>query len=164
MTVMRSAYGSSARPRSSVEPSSQTITSCGAGVCPSAESIAPEMTSATLYAAIRTENVGVPRAATVPAGSGARNQSLSGCSPSGVILRMSCVTDVSLIMTAWEPRRDWLDEAVDSALGQRDVQIELIVVDDGSSQPVEELLDRKDPRLRQFRLAHGGGSRAPNKG
>lgn len=77
---------------------------------------------------------------------------------------MSCVTDVSLIMTAWEPRRDWLVEAVDSALGQRDVQIELILVDDGCPEPVEELLDRRDPRLRQFRVAHGGVSRARNKG
>jgi glycosyltransferase involved in cell wall biosynthesis len=77
---------------------------------------------------------------------------------------MSFVTDVSLIMTAWEPRRDWLAEAVDGALGQRDVEIELILIDDGSSEPVEALLDRSDPRLRQFRIPHGGVSTARNKG
>jgi glycosyltransferase involved in cell wall biosynthesis len=77
---------------------------------------------------------------------------------------MSFVTDVSLIMTAWKPRRDWLAEAVDSALGQRDVRIELILVDDGCPEPVEDLLGRSDPRLRHFRIPHSGVCAARNKG
>ncbi|TMK70517.1 MAG: glycosyltransferase [Actinobacteria bacterium] len=92
---------------------------------------------------------------------------------------MSCVTDivsggdvatpepepdVSLIMTAWEPRRDWLADAVDSALGQRDVRIELILVDDGCPRPVEDLLEQTDPRLRHLRIAHSGVCAARNRG
>ena len=72
---------------------------------------------------------------------------------------------VSLIMPAWKPRRDWLLEAVKSALDQRDCELELIVVDDGSPEPVERLLGEiDDPRLRVERVEHGGPSHARNAG
>jgi glycosyltransferase involved in cell wall biosynthesis/SAM-dependent methyltransferase len=72
---------------------------------------------------------------------------------------------VSLIMTVWRPRPDWLLEAVDAALGQQDCRVELIVVDDGSPRPVAEILQaRPDQRLRVIRTEHGGISRARNAG
>ena len=73
--------------------------------------------------------------------------------------------DVSLIMPAWRPRPDWLGEAVRSALDEHACTIELIVVDDGSDDPVERLLDGvDDPRLRCVRIAHAGPYLARNVG
>lgn len=65
---------------------------------------------------------------------------------------------VTLGLTVWSPRRvDWLRTAVDSALAQRGCRIELLVVDDGSPQPVEELLAGvDDERMHILRLPHGG--------
>lgn len=72
---------------------------------------------------------------------------------------------VSLIMPARAPRADWLRAAVESALGQVSARLELIVVDDGSAEPVADLLaDLDDPRLRLLRIDHGGVSRARNAG
>jgi glycosyltransferase involved in cell wall biosynthesis len=72
---------------------------------------------------------------------------------------------VSLIMTAWQPRGDWLVEAVEGALAQRGCEIELVLVDDGSPTPVSDLLgDVHDPRLRLLRIPHGGLYRARNAG
>ncbi len=68
-------------------------------------------------------------------------------------------------MAAWNPRPDWLLEAVRSALAQRDVELELVVVDDGSDTPIDQLLSGiEDPRLRMVRVEHGGASRARNAG
>src|SRR5262245_45010048 len=70
---------------------------------------------------------------------------------------------VSLVMPAWNPRPDWLREAVSSALAQQRCSIELIVVDDGSDTPVADLLsDLDDARLRLLRVPHGRVSRARN--
>jgi glycosyltransferase involved in cell wall biosynthesis len=72
---------------------------------------------------------------------------------------------VSLVMPVWRPRREWLLEAVRSALAQRDCELELVVVDDGNSEPVDELLaDVRDPALRLVRTPHGGPSEARNAG
>lgn len=72
---------------------------------------------------------------------------------------------VSLVMAAWQPRTEWLRAAVDSALGQVDCTLELIVVDDGSSPPVRELLgDPADERLRVLTVPHGGVANARNAG
>lgn len=68
-------------------------------------------------------------------------------------------------MPAWNPRPDWFREAVSSALGQEGCSFELIIVDDGSSAPVAELLaDVSDSRLRVTRIVHGGVCRARNIG
>lgn len=68
-------------------------------------------------------------------------------------------------MAVWRPRRDWLLEAVHGALGQRDCKLELVVVDDGSEEPVESLLAGvEDERLRIVRVEHGGVSLARNAG
>lgn len=42
----------------------------------------------------------------------------------------------TIVVPVWNQRRDWLDEAIASALGQT-VPVEVIVVDDGSDVPVE---------------------------
>jgi glycosyltransferase involved in cell wall biosynthesis len=54
---------------------------------------------------------------------------------------------------------------VDGALGQTGCAIELVVVDDGCTTPVAELLaEFDDPRLRVLRVPHGRVSRARNAG
>jgi glycosyltransferase involved in cell wall biosynthesis len=72
---------------------------------------------------------------------------------------------VSLIMPAWQPRVDWVNEAVGGALAQRDCELELLVVDDGSPQPVVDLLSSlDDARLRLIRVDHAGRTAATNTG
>jgi glycosyltransferase involved in cell wall biosynthesis len=59
-------------------------------------------------------------------------------------------------------RHDLVGEAVDSALGQRDADVEVVVVDDGSRDPVQL---PTDPRLRVVRhLRSRGVSAARNLG
>lgn len=74
--------------------------------------------------------------------------------------------EVSVVMPVWRPQPEWLREAVDSVLGQSDVDLELIVVDDGNDEPVADLLTvhATDPRLRVLRVPHGGVSAARNAG
>lgn len=68
-------------------------------------------------------------------------------------------------MAAYEPRPEWVREAVRSALDQQGCSLELILVDDGSSEPVADLLDGlADERLRLLRTVHGGVSHARNAG
>jgi glycosyltransferase involved in cell wall biosynthesis len=75
------------------------------------------------------------------------------------------VSVVSFVMPVWNPRRDWFLQAVDSVLGQRGCDIDLIVVDDGCPEPIDRLLtDLGDARLRVVRVDHGGESAARNAG
>jgi hypothetical protein len=57
--------------------------------------------------------------------------------------------------------------AIASALAQRDIDLEVVVVDDGSTDQtasrVREIQDR-DARVRLFQQAHGGVARARNRG
>jgi glycosyltransferase involved in cell wall biosynthesis len=62
-------------------------------------------------------------------------------------------------MPAWNPHPEHLAAAVDSALGQSAVDLELILVDDGSEPPLEA---PGDPRVRAVRVEHGGPYRARN--
>ena len=72
---------------------------------------------------------------------------------------------VSLVMPAFRTRPDWLQQAVETALAQRDCEIELVIVDDASPEPVSDLLSGiDDPRLRIIRVEHGGAARARNVG
>jgi glycosyltransferase involved in cell wall biosynthesis len=72
---------------------------------------------------------------------------------------------ISIVIPAYEPRADWLREALGSALNERDCELEVIVVDDGSSDPVAHLIaDIDDPRLRVIRVQHGGAAHARNAG
>lgn len=72
--------------------------------------------------------------------------------------------DVSVIMPVWKPHQGWLDVAVRSVLAETTCDVELIVVDDGNTEPVAAVLDRADPRLKVVRIPHGGVSRARNAG
>lgn len=75
--------------------------------------------------------------------------------------------DVSIVMAAWNAA-DHIAPAIRSALSQKDVALELIIIDDAS--PDETLAAvrraaRNDPRLRLERLqANGGPSAARNRG
>jgi glycosyltransferase involved in cell wall biosynthesis len=72
---------------------------------------------------------------------------------------------VSLVMPVWRPHRPWLLEAVRSALAEPDCELELIVVDDGNPEPIDDLLEELDhPALRLVRAPHGGPSAARNAG
>jgi glycosyltransferase involved in cell wall biosynthesis len=71
---------------------------------------------------------------------------------------------VSVIMAVYngEP---WLGEAVDSVLGQTLADVELIVVDDGSTDGTLGVLDqRRDRRLTVLRQSRGGQTAALNRG
>jgi glycosyltransferase involved in cell wall biosynthesis len=68
-------------------------------------------------------------------------------------------------MAAWRPQPDWLADAVASALDEGDVSVEVVVVDDGSPEPVAGLLSGfTDPRLRVIRIEHEGTAAARNAG
>jgi O-antigen biosynthesis protein len=72
---------------------------------------------------------------------------------------------VTLVMPVWQTPREWLLEAVRSSLDEDAVPIELIVVDDGSPNPVEEsLASITDDRLRVIRVEHVGPYAARNAG
>jgi glycosyltransferase involved in cell wall biosynthesis len=73
--------------------------------------------------------------------------------------------DVSILVAAYRPEPHWLRDAVGSLLGQQGVDHEVVVIDDGSPEPVAPLLeDVRDPRLRVERIQHGGLSAARNAG
>lgn len=74
---------------------------------------------------------------------------------------------VSLIMPVWNPNPEWLAAALRSSLEQHYSRLEVIVVDDGCSQPVAELIGNyvEDERLRLVRLSKNmGGAQARNVG
>jgi Glycosyl transferase family 2 len=74
-------------------------------------------------------------------------------------------TLVSMVMSAWCPRPEWLEEAVRCALAQIGCAIELVLIDDGSPIPVADLLGGlDDPRMRVVRIEHGGVAHARNAG
>ena len=78
-------------------------------------------------------------------------------------------TGVSIIMPVYNPRREWLIEAVNSVLQQWSQNWELICIDDGSTDPhVAEILDaaaKFDPRIRVLRPGRNQGiARAVNYG
>lgn len=73
--------------------------------------------------------------------------------------------DVTIVMPAWRPRPGWLRAAVESVLAQRGCDVELLVVDDGSPEPVANALrDVGDARVRLVRVKHGGAAAARNAG
>ena len=73
---------------------------------------------------------------------------------------------VSVVMPVWNDAR-WLGEAIDSILGQTLHELELIVVDDGSTDETPAILEAyaaRESRVRVLRVTHGGTARALNHG
>ena len=70
---------------------------------------------------------------------------------------------VSIIIPTYN-RRLTLIEAVDSCLLQEGVTVEIIVVDDGSTDGTMEALQARDPRVRIFQQEHRGACAARNLG
>jgi glycosyltransferase involved in cell wall biosynthesis len=61
--------------------------------------------------------------------------------------------------------RSYVDEAIESVLGQAYPHFELIIVDDGSTDRSDEIVQRySDPRIRLVRTANHGLSAARNRG
>ncbi len=73
---------------------------------------------------------------------------------------------LSVVMPAYNAER-YLEESLDSALGQTFDDFELVVVDDGSTDSTPEILARYaavDARMRVIRQENGGSGKAMNTG
>ena len=68
--------------------------------------------------------------------------------------------DVSVVIPAYNPRAEWLDEAIRSAVDQVPPPLEVLVVDDGSRVPVEY----DHPLVRVIRQVNAGVAGARNTG
>jgi glycosyltransferase involved in cell wall biosynthesis len=72
---------------------------------------------------------------------------------------------VSIVIPAHAPDGEWLRQCVRSCLVESSCSVEVVVVDDGSPQPVADLLSGTgDERLRLVRIDHGGVAAARNAG
>jgi len=79
------------------------------------------------------------------------------------VKREAGVPELSVVVPAFNGAR-FLDETLDSVLAQRGVELELIVVDDGSTDGTRELLARRGARLRWEAQANQGVAAARNRG
>jgi len=73
---------------------------------------------------------------------------------------------VSVVMSVYNDAR-WLPESLGSVLGQTLRELEVVVVDDGSTDATPQVLaemTRRDPRVRVLRVPHGRPARALNRG
>lgn len=65
--------------------------------------------------------------------------------------------NVTILLTAFNTRPDYLQQAVASALAQQSVDLEVLIIDDGSIPPLAPCLASiTDPRIRYHRLEHRG--------
>ena len=100
--------------------------------------------------------------------SGADSPGISGSAGTG-LARLQCYPSyrplVSVVLPVWN-QPGFLEESIRSVLGQSYEEIELIVVDDGSSVDLAPVLDALagDPRLRVIRKDHEGIAQALNSG
>ena len=103
-----------------------------------------------------------------PGKSGGGTPRVSGSAGAG-LTRLRCYPSyrplVSVVLPVWN-QAGFLEESIQSVLGQSYEEIELIVVDDGSSADLATVLDglAGDPRLRVIRKDHKGIARALNSG
>lgn len=67
---------------------------------------------------------------------------------------------VSVVIPAYNTAR-FLPATVQSALGQTYPNLEVVVVDDGSTDGTENLLVLKDPRVRYYKIPRSGGPATP---
>jgi hypothetical protein len=74
------------------------------------------------------------------------------------------MVDISVVIPTFN-RRDYLEAAVSSCLEQRGVEMEIIVVDDGSEDDTQDFLKSIDHAcVRPFFQEHEGGQAARNRG
>ena len=103
-----------------------------------------------------------------PGKSGGGTPRVSGSAGAG-LTRLRCYPSyrplVSVVLPVWN-QAGLLEESIQSVLGQSYEEIELIVVDDGSSADLATGLDglAGDPRLRVIRKDHEGMAQALNHG
>ena len=71
---------------------------------------------------------------------------------------------VSVVITTYNTKQDWLQEAIESALKQTYRDLEVIVVDDGSTLDMTWVTERHGTRLRYVRKENGGPASARNLG
>lgn len=74
---------------------------------------------------------------------------------------------VSVILPTYNPNQKWLNEAIRSVLEQEYQNFELLVIDDGSEEEVETLINkehRNDNRTQIIRQKNKGFSTATNRG
>jgi glycosyltransferase involved in cell wall biosynthesis len=70
----------------------------------------------------------------------------------------------SVVIPAFN-RNASLGRAIESVLAQTDTDFEIIVIDDGSDEPPDDIVGRlNDPRVRLIRQSHAGGGAARNCG
>lgn len=70
---------------------------------------------------------------------------------------------IAVIIPAFNAAR-WIGDALDSVLGQDASHLEVVVVDDGSTDDTRELVGTKYPTVKVIAVNHGGVSRARNIG
>jgi glycosyltransferase involved in cell wall biosynthesis len=72
------------------------------------------------------------------------------------------VERVSVLIPAWNAAA-WVGDAIESAFAQTHPSLEVVVVDDGSTDETPEVLERYAGRLRWARIPHGGAAAARNR-
>lgn len=70
---------------------------------------------------------------------------------------------VSIVVPCYNQAR-YLDECLKSALAGADPASEILVVDDGSTEPIQPVVERYSPRVRYLRQANQGAATARNTG
>ena len=70
---------------------------------------------------------------------------------------------VSVIMPFYSGK-EWLEEALDSVLGQTYQNMEVLLVNDGSPEDISDILEKYQGRIRYFYKENGGVSTARNLG
>ncbi len=78
-------------------------------------------------------------------------------------MTVPCIPEVSVIIPSYN-RSLFTLEAIESALRQSGVNVELIVVDDGSTDDTCERIQKNYPQVRLFQELHKGGGAARNYG
>lgn len=71
---------------------------------------------------------------------------------------------VSVVIPSYNTPIEWLSQAVQSVLGQTYPYLEIIIVDDGSIEPVARCLGIGDERIRHSRQDNRGAAAARNRG
>jgi glycosyltransferase involved in cell wall biosynthesis len=73
------------------------------------------------------------------------------------------MSTVSVVIPAYNSAR-YLEQAVDAALSQTGVSLEVVVIDDGSTDDTGAVLERFGDRIRKVSQANGGPASARNHG